>query len=172
MTIRDKLNQAFVSAPTLQDFEQAAARTSDLVRRINAASNLVIHDPDQMEVINELVAEVEDYLPTSILPEREKEAILKNVRLVAELASTYVPEGVVPQKKIVKTNAVRSKLRTAFTASEERLSGSVADASEPATTVNYADAPRDPAARTVDTVYKTPKGLLKWTGAGWIDPHG
>lgn len=32
------------------------------------------------------------------------------------------------------------------------------------------EAPRDPAARTPNTVYKTPKGPLKWTGTGWVNP--
>lgn len=32
------------------------------------------------------------------------------------------------------------------------------------------DAPTDPKLRTADTVYKTPRGDLKWTGTGWIQP--
>lgn len=32
------------------------------------------------------------------------------------------------------------------------------------------DAPRDPKERTSGTVYNTPKGPLKWTGTGWIQP--
>lgn len=31
-------------------------------------------------------------------------------------------------------------------------------------------APRDPAQRSPNTVYETPKGPLKWTGQGWVQP--
>lgn len=32
------------------------------------------------------------------------------------------------------------------------------------------EAPRDPAQRKAGQVYQTPKGLLKWTGTGWVQP--
>ncbi len=38
------------------------------------------------------------------------------------------------------------------------------------TTSAAAQAPRDASQRTAGTVYQTPKGPLKWTGTGWVQP--
>ena len=32
------------------------------------------------------------------------------------------------------------------------------------------EAPKDPKTRKAGTIYKTPKGNLKWTGTGWVNP--